>query len=152
MSLCPLTRILAPLALAAVVVAGVARAEAPAKPEKLVQKVYSVADLIIPIPGMAVSSAGPAGVECQAAQCGSKPCCAAASSGCCAEKPIVAAPACAAAHASPPTCEKQLIKLIQSTVFPGSWAEMRSASRASCRAEIPPRLRRGTRCRSDRAA
>src|SRR3989442_15596815 len=58
----------------------------------------------------------------RAAQSG-KPVCAAAISGCCDEKPIAAAPACAAAHASPPTCEKQLIKLIETTVFPGSWAD-----------------------------
>jgi Flp pilus assembly secretin CpaC len=117
MSLCPLTRILAPLALAAVVVAGVARADSPAKSEKLVNKVYQVADLIVPIPGMRV---GPAGDECQAAQCPAKPCCAAANPGCCAEKP--AAPACPAAHTPAATCEKQLIKMIEASIAPNSWA------------------------------
>src|SRR5436309_12019265 len=104
MSLCPLSRILAPFALAAVVIAGVARAEAPARPEKLVQKVYSVADLIIPIPGTvsAASQAAPANPASPVSQCATKPCCAATNSGCCAEKPVAAAPS-AAAHASPPT-------------------------------------------------
>jgi Flp pilus assembly secretin CpaC len=120
MSLCPLTRILAPLALAMVVVAGVARAETPAKTAIPVLKVYQVADLVIPIPGMAVGSAGD---ECKAAQCATKPCCAAANGGCCAEKPAAAPTLCAAAHSQSPTCEKQLIKLIQASVKPDSWAD-----------------------------
>lgn len=119
MSLCPLSRILAPLALAAVVVAGVARAEAPAKPEKLVHKVYNVADLIVAIPGMRPAAA-PAGFACQASPCTSKPCCAAANTGCCAEKPPAAAPACA--NAPPATCEQQLMKLITASISPDSWA------------------------------
>lgn len=125
MSLCPLTRILAPLALAAVVIAGVARAETPAKPEKLVQKVYAVADLVVPIPGMAATApAAMAGdVAFPIAQCAAKPCCATANSGCCAEKPTAAVPACGAAQCTAPTCEKQLIKLIRSTIAPESWAD-----------------------------
>jgi len=125
MSLCPLTRILAPLALAAVVIAGVARAETPAKPERLVQKVYAVADLIVPIPGMvaAASHPTPAGVECQASQCRSKPSCANANSGCCAEKPAAGAAPSAAARATGATCERELIKLIQNTVAPETWAD-----------------------------
>src|SRR5262249_15126658 len=74
MSLCPLTRILAPLALAAVVIAGVARGETPAQSRKPVLKVYSVADLIVPIPGMA--PAAPVAAEGRASHCESKPCCA----------------------------------------------------------------------------
>jgi Flp pilus assembly secretin CpaC len=36
---------------------------------------------------------------------------------------VAAAPACAAGQKSSPTCEHQLIKLIQNTVFPDSWAD-----------------------------
>src|SRR5262245_9749465 len=123
MSLCPLTRILAPLSLAAVVIAGVARAETPAQPPKLVLKVYTVADLIVPIPGNPISAVGRACTECKAAQCASKPCCAGEKSGCCAEKPVATAPQCAAAHASAPTCEAHLIKLIANSIAPQSWAD-----------------------------
>jgi Flp pilus assembly secretin CpaC len=144
MSVCPLSRYVTPVVLAVALAAGIARGQAPAPTGRLVQKVYSVADLVIPIPGTTACPA-PACVPAPVAPMppattmavpvapGAPPFIRVGLD-CAAAVPPRPLPACPAASWAPmpaatrPTepapCPDVLIKLIQNSIAPPSWAAM----------------------------